>query len=264
MGFLRKFATSLNFLAYERFTESKISDSFKYLAKIILVFFVISCLLYIPKLITLSDKLDKDLGKFSNLTIKVDGDQKEPVILFEKDSRRMVTIDKESNATEVAEGKYLVTSENVVKKTWLGTEVTSIEGYSNVIAHKDFYKAALFVLLLFILPGIILFGYLACLIKYIVLALIVSFLILIVVRLIRYEIAYRQVLNATIYAFTITVMVELLIMPFGDIIPYVRVGWVALLLGIIWASLGVSRIGFFDRRKGGSQKARRRGYIELE
>ena len=63
---------------------------------------------------------------------------------------------------------------------------------------------------------------------------------------------------------TIAIMLEAVLKPF-IYIPYIGVNGVALIAGIVWASLGVSRIGFFERRKSsGGQKTRRRGYIELE
>lgn len=263
MNFLRTFASSLNFLSYERLSEARIKDTFKYLAKLVLVFFIIFCLLMIPRIVKLSGTLDKEIGKFSTFQLNTNLTQKEPIVLYGRDSRMMVTIDSTSNATTVAKGKYLITSDNVVKKSWLGTEVTSIEGYSDVLKHKEFYKKLAFILVGLALPGIILFGYVGYLIKYIILSLIVSFFILIFSRLLRYEVSYKQIFNSTVYGMTIAVILEAVLKPFIHI-PYIGVSGVALIAGIIWASVGVSRIGFFERKKGGGQKTRKRGYIELE
>jgi len=263
MNFLRTFTSSLNFLSYDQLAESKTKDTFKYLAKLVLVFFIIFCLLMIPKLVSLSKTLDNELNKFSALQLKTNITQKEPIVLYGKNNMMMVTIDTASNATTVAKGRYLVTSENVVKKSWLGTDVTSIKGYSDVLKHKDFYKKLVYILVGLAIPGVILFGYVGHLVKYIILSLIVSFFILIAVRLLRYEVSYRQVFNSTVYGMTIAVVLEAVLKPFITI-PYIGVGGVALVAGIVWASLGVSRIGFFERKKGGGQRARRRGYVELE
>lgn len=262
MGFLRTFVSSLSFPSYERLAGSKLKDTFKYLAKLVLVFLVICCLLYIPQVINFSKDVDKTLDKFSNLTVTVESAQKAPVVLLEKDKGRMITIDTTSNATSIDNGRMLITSENIIKKSWLGTSITSIRGYSDVLAHREVYKGLAFMLLLIAVPSIIAFGYIGYLIKYIALSLIVSFLIFVFIRVIRYEVTYKEVFNSTVYAMTIAVMIELLLKPFGIYIPYIRVEGIAILLAIVQASLGISRLGFFTKKE--AKRMRRRGYIELE
>lgn len=258
MGFLRQFVSSLNFFSYTRLSDEKLKSSFKYLAKLVLVFFILSCLLSIPKLITLSNEIDDELDKFSSLTVTVNSTQEEPITLFE--NNYMITIDTGSNATDIEEGKMLITSDYIIKKRWFGTEKTSIQGYSNVLEHKNFYKGLVFILVALAVPGVILFGFLFYLIKYLVFALILSFILLVVMRLIKSDISYKQILNISIYALTIAVVVELLLKPFGVQIPFIRIEGLAVLLGVVQAALGLSRAGISSRRG----KKIKKGYIEME
>lgn len=258
-GFLRALLRCLNPRSYFELSDLKLKQSFSYLVKLIFFAFVIMCLLYLPFLATFSSKMEEKLKDFDVLLIKINSSMKKPVIFFEN-TNKQVTIYTNSNATEFEKGKALITQDSIVKKRFLfGYETKNITGYSDVLAHKSFYIGMATLLFIALLPTILISLFAFYLLKYVVIAFIVSFVALIVVRLIRYEVDYKSLLNITIFALTPSVLIELFTRPFNIIIPYFRIHWIGYIISLIYIIYGISQTGYFDKER---KYKKRRGYLE--
>ncbi len=261
MKFFRKIVASFNPIDYEDLAAENVKSSFFYLAGIMLLAFVIMSLLFIPQALNISHTIDANLANFNSLKLSTDISQKSPLALGKEGD---FVIDLNSNATDVQKGT-LVTSSRVIQHSWLGTSVYDISGYSDIVAHKDFYKGLAYRLLALMLPSLLILGYLYFLVKFAVLILLVSFVALIIVRISRYEVSFKSILNSTVYASTAAILVEMFTMPFKIPIPYFRIEWMGYILSLVFLYLGIREIGFFEKKeKNRYAKRRQKGYIELD
>ncbi len=258
-GFLRALLKCLNPKAYFELSDLKLKQSFSYLVKLIFFAFVIMCLLYIPFLVTFSSKMEDKLKGFDSLSVKINSSMKKAVVFFEN-TNKQVTIDTNSNASEFEKGKLLITQDSIIKKRFLfGYEAKNITGYSDVLAHKNFYIGMATLLFIALLPTILILLFVFYLLKYIIISFVVSFISLIIIRLIRYELDYKSVLNITIFALTPSVIIELFTRPFNIIIPYFKIHWIGYIISLIYIIYSIIQTGYFDREK---KYKKRRGYLE--
>lgn len=259
LGFLRTVGSALNPGAYFSLSESKIKNTFKYLIKLIFFAFVIMCLLYIPFLVQLPAKIDDLFGTFSVLNVTINTTMKQPIVLFPNDPGMMITIDTSSNATQLSQGSVLLTNDYLIRKRFLfGQEVINLGGYSNLLAHRDLYRGIAIIAFAALLPTILVLTFLYFLVKYLVIGIVASLLALIVVRVVRYEIDYKSILNISLYATTISVFVELFTTPFDIVIPYIKIAWIGYLLSLFYLIYGIRETGFFDKEH---RLKKRRGYL---
>jgi len=248
-GFIRAVFRCFNPNAYFELSNLKIKQSLSYLLKLLFFVFVVMLILYIPFLIKFQSKIDDKLNNFNTLSIKINASMKKPIVFFENTNKQLI-INTNANTTEFENGMFLITNDSFVKKRFLfGYEVKNMTGYSNVLEHRDFYKGIVTLMFILLLPSILIILFLFYSIKYFIMAFVVSFLSLIIVRLIRFEIDYKSILNITIFSLTPSILFELIIKPFNITIPYFKIHWIGYIVSLFYLVYGISQTGYFDREK---------------
>jgi len=248
---------------YDDFSEQKAGRSVKYFFKLMIMGTILLFLFAIPVFMKFSENFDSSLSKFNSLAMPPAYSMKEPVVFFRGDSQKQITIDLASNATTIESGKMLVTNHSIIQRSWLGSEVTNITGYSNVLEHRETYKSLLSVALLFMLPSLIVLAYVAFGIKFLLMILAVSFAVFVISRVARFEISYLNCFNCTLYPFTIAILFSMIVFPYNIHFSFVRVEWLGYALSVLLTIVGIQSVGYFGKKPEKGERAKRRNYIEL-
>lgn len=244
--FLAEIGRRFNPRAYEEFSEYKLKHSLAFLAKLLAAAIVLEFILFIPILARLPAVVDATLDKFYVLEIKPNISIAEPIIF--KFGKTELVIDSE-NATAPERG-ILVTPHKIVKSSWRGIEERNLTGLSNVLANRQSYKSVLWGLLVLVLPGALVLSYLSSFIVTLLFSAAIAFIALIVVRLIRFEINYKHILNMTLATFTAPILIDALTEPFVLQFPWLiwmqLAGYALMLFYIVF---GIRSVGFFERER---------------
>ncbi|MEM4336768.1 MAG: DUF1189 family protein [Candidatus Woesearchaeota archaeon] len=248
---------------YDDFAEQKVGRSIKYFLKLMILGTILLFIFSIPKLINFSESFDKSLSKFNYLTISLNYSMKEPLIFFEGDNKKQITIDLNSNATTINKGKILVTNSSIIKRSWFGSSWTNTTGYSNIITHKETYKNFFIGFILFMLPSLMLLAYIVFAIKFFIIILLVSFLTFVIARTIRFEVDYLHCFNCTLYPFTIAILLSMMLFPYNIHYGFFRVEWLGYIVSVIFLAIGIQSVGYFSRKPEKRDKIRRKSYVEL-
>ena len=106
------------------------------------------------------------------------------------------------------------------------------------------------------LPSILLVLYLYNLIKFSVVILLAAFIAFVITRAMRYYTTFTQILKVSVYAITLTVMIDLLTRPFSLNLYYAHYA-----LFVVFLIFGISKIGQFEKKP---KKDQMRGkYIDM-
>ena len=235
-NFFRTLLLSLNPGKYDILSERLTKDSLKYFVLMVLFIFIVSALLFIPKLATLPKYLEDEFSGFEQLEVNVEQGMKEPVVLTE--NHPLIIIDTEGKTKEF--DNVLVTNKGIYIKTLFGIKKISTEGYSNLLEKKD--KISNFLLLIFImmLPMLLLLAFVYFLVKYFLIVILALILGFIIARLIKFEIKVSELFRIGLYATTVMAVVELITLPFVPFVYYAQY----ILFGIYFI-LGAIKSGNF-------------------
>jgi len=251
--FLKSFFKSMNPGAYEELVEEPMKKSMKYVPKLIFFGFIIMILLSIPYMMTLPSYINNEFSKFSSFKVTTDINTTSPVILTDKFN--FLRVDTTQNAT-IGNSKILLTKNSVQNKPlpclafdalcifYPNTiEIKDTKGYSNILSYKEEYSNLAFFIILAMLPSILLILYLYNLIKFSAIIFIAAGFSFIITRSIRYYTTFSQLLKVSIYAITITVMIDLVTRPFS-----LNLYGAHYAIFLVYLVFGISKIGQFEKK----------------
>lgn len=258
-GLRRFFGTiikSLNPFSYEELVlQSSIYYAYKYLAGLLLLAVLLMAVAGIPVVMDFDSALDKQLDKFNSLKISADFETKDPVLLPTKSPK--LIIDSQANRSSIGNRLIYITPSamevkpkpcvwfkpaciyyNLVKQT----EKKDLTGYSDVLAHKEWYRELAYKIFILMVPGILLLHYVLFGFKYLLITGIAALLGLMICRAIRFEVLMRDVVKVAVFAITLTALVELITSPLK--LNLFNIQYAVYLFYFIF---GLSRVGYFMR-----------------
>jgi len=262
--FFRTLGKSFGLSSYRELSERKTSDSSKYFLKLMLFASIVMFLAAIPAFVHFSRNIDLAMNNFDSLKLSINASSKGPIIIFPGDQSREVTIDWESNATQLNESQYLVSKDRILKKTFFGTQYTNLTGFSDVLTHKNVYKTALVTLLVFLIPSMFVGAYVIFGIKFFLMILALAIIGFIAARTMRFDIEFKNCFNIAIYAATIGILVEMISFPYNISIPYFRIEWIGYAISVLFFVYGAKSSGYFEERRNREREmGHRKRYIPI-
>lgn len=239
---------AFNPIKYDALVGQSKRKALWYFCRMVFLVFIITSLLMIPNLFTLPDYLKEEIGKFDQLKVNVEYQQKEPVVITK--NMPILTVDTVNEHQDITEGTILITKNAVFYRllpfghgTKIQTaEENSLQGFNIIL--MILFIAALPVLLI----GVFLYG----LLKYLFIILLVAVIALIVARFVRYGLTFKEVFNISMFAGTPLVVLGLLTKPF---IP--SLGYLEYVIFLAYFFLGCVKVGDFEevkRRSAGREK----------
>lgn len=262
--FFRTLGKSFSLFSYQALSERKTSDSSKYFLKLMLFASIVMFLAAIPAFVNFSKNIDLAMNNFNSLKLSINASSKGPIIIFPGDKFREVTIDWESNATQLNESHYLVAKDRILKKTLFGTQYTNLTGFSDALAHRDAYKTGLVTLVVFLMPSMFVGAYVIFGIKFILMILGLAVVGFIAARTMRFDIEFKNCFNIAIYSATIGILIEMISFPYNISIPYFRIEWIGYAISVLFFAYGVKSSGYFEERRNREREiGHRKRYIPI-
>ncbi|PLW79318.1 hypothetical protein C0585_08285 [Candidatus Woesearchaeota archaeon] len=236
--FLRTAIASLNPNLYSTLCQRSYKKTVIYFLLLILTFTLLSFILSSPSIIKFYSSFDENLEKIDNLGASFQASTQGEVILL---SNPLIVVDSSRNSTN---GEYLLITDDIIyKRKIFGYKEIKTDDLNLVQTLKE-SKLLIILFLVLSLPTFIFLFTLFNVIKYLLLAILISLVALIIIRLLGYDISTRQIFDSSLYSIIILLLAKILLIinfKYVNLIPLLLyVGWYILVLIL----LNDSKIGF--------------------
>lgn len=212
---------SLNPYNYQELSEYKFSTALKYYLFIVFFTVILTSLMFIPFLYSTGSFVSDSVGHFENLTVSSNFQLREsfnlmsdPVIRFEAEKKNITN-------------EFVLISPDYIshKRYWFFGAQEDIPITHGVdVADSARAKTLITLGIFFILPAIFFWGTIFSLVYFAVIILITMLFVLIITGLMRISVEFMRLLKLCIFASTIFVLIQLLLLPFF------RIFWLPLLV----------------------------------
>jgi hypothetical protein len=140
---------------YRQLADKPFHKSLGYLSRLLLVAFLIAGVLFVPRLFTLKDTLESELGKFETFAMSGNVTQSAPVTVPKHNPWLVVDLNANLNLTK----EIIVIDNQTVQYRFLGIKRLPREQLKNVASNRPGVSAFISAILLLMLPGIALLLY---------------------------------------------------------------------------------------------------------
>ncbi|MCB9359489.1 DUF1189 family protein [Candidatus Woesearchaeota archaeon] len=224
-GFWKSIIESFGVFKYKELSKAEFGESFSYFITFFSIMSVVALLIAIPFLIKMPGMVKTELEKADEFTVNVTVESEQP--LYFPSERPLFSI--VNNDTE-SKGLLSFTKKKLIYNFFPGIQPSvNIESYSNVKENSEDAANLALVLIFLIAPSIIIYTYLFNLVKYILIALILSMITKVVMSAMRKKIKYKKLWSATMYSLTPLILIEMVMLPFN-----IPLFFIPLILYIIW------------------------------
>ena len=182
-----EYLKALNPLSYKTLTRNR----YKHLLSIILVFLLLSLILFtvllVPKTLYLKHHINKNLNLFNNLNIEIEAEHNERITINTNPS---IVVDL-NNADPIA-GDIMITKDKVYVNAWPLQAEANLKNYSNLKQRSDSLSSIMVFFSLLMLPGILIITAIFFIIESIIFALLFSLLGLAVLRAFKRDLQLKK------------------------------------------------------------------------
>ena len=234
MGLKQLFYTifkSVNPDSYDELNEQSIPYALKYFFFITFISILVMFILFIPIFFSFPAFFDQKTANFEKLDLNLSFALKEPINLLSDPLIRVGNPDD-----NITDARLLITEDSIYYKSFfLFGKTKSIPLETNInIKSSETIKSGLMNLLLFLLPSFIFWSIIFFCIYFFVVILFTFLLALLIVWAFRMSISALSLFKTSIYASTIMIALQLIIMPFYRIIFIpVFAYWILMLIIIL-------------------------------
>jgi hypothetical protein len=234
--FLKNFLHSFNPKKHKTLSEQLFKVSFKHFFYILVIFFVIMMILYSPKIASLPNTLENEIGNFAHLELNANYSINK-VIQWPNDKPKVKIDLINENVTQGKE--WLLVSKGLIGIK--GMKDIASDDLSNVKSGKvGKFLTSIFVLML---PALIVLAFVYHFLKYLILILIVSLIAMLIVKLGKFHIDKKQILNICFFS-SFWLMLGMIFKPIGFFSYYAQI-----VLFLIFCFLGILFTGSFVQHK---------------
>lgn len=237
--FITTVITSLNPKKYDILEIRPLGAAVGYFFLMIFAAFIVMCLLWLPNLLTAGDYVSEQFDKFSELSIEVVYEQKEPIIITK--DYPVIIIDTLHDYDEIEQGVLLITENKTLYRPFPFMRTQVLQDTKNLAQNNDQASVFLTILVLLMLPMVLAFAYLYFAIKFSIVIIIATIIGYIFVGLLRFQISFEQLVKVAMYASTIMVTISLLSKPFTPDVSYLEY----LAFAVVYI-LGIIKVGEFE------------------
>ncbi len=211
------------------------------------ILFALMLLLFVPAVLLGAAGLQAKLAGFDAFTLGGNFSASEPVVLLRTPD---IVVDLTGDAAMTNE-EVLFTKEGVSWKPWLLFGETS-RTWDEISDLTGASRGALFLFLLFLAPSLAFWAGTLFLVGYLLIAIVASIFAFTLPRVWRHKVPYATALKLCLFAATVMMAVELLLLPFY------RNWWLPVLLYVVFLAIGIALVG--DRElSGGKGKDAKKG-----
>jgi hypothetical protein len=210
---------------YEMLSKKSIEEGIKYFFILITIMLTISLLLSTKNFLEIPNSLKTELSKVEEFKIDIDYNSSEPLYFPSKNPYLSIV----NNISE-SKGKLVIyDGELLYKPLPFITKNISFHEYNDLKQSSSEVAKIFGIILILILPTLLIYLYAYHIIRYFIIALIISLVAKIILLITRKRIKYKRLFSATLFSLTPLIILERLITPFYSSITYIL-----LILYVIW------------------------------
>ncbi len=183
---------------------------------IILIGFIGMTLVALPKFIAIPDYLQSKMQSFDKFDVKLDVEMNSPMVLTTREPEIVVdTSGKLTNVTTVMKHAHIfITNDSLYYKLLFKPEKIELAKYKDILKEKRNYSTLVYYLIIFAMPSLLFMSFIIILVRYLLITHIAAAAGFIITRLAGYAIDFKTLFNSALYASTVMILPELLLLPF--------------------------------------------------
>lgn len=189
---------------YHQLADRSFWGSLGYMSKVLFIAFVISGILFLPKLFLLKDSIESELSKFEVFGISGNVTQSSPIAVPQHNPWVVVDLNSNLNLSK----EIFVIDKETVKYRFISPKSIPREQLKNPGTNRAGVSRFLTALIIMLLPGIALLLYVRMWLKYFLYVLVFGTLFFIIMELSRRRLRWKQMLNIACHALTPVVFIE--------------------------------------------------------
>lgn len=210
--FLKNIPRTFHPDTYVEFSRRSFREAISYFISMVLVAFFIMTLLFLPKAAFLPGMVSQEFTHFDKLEVDPIIEMSEP---FEIDiNGPFLKVDTTQNHTERGEESILITRETAFFSILFKDYEIDLNTYEDVKSNQDAFFTMFWLFIVLMMPSLLFILYIAMLVKYILLILVLSALAFGAIKIAKRKLRFSQILNIGIYSSTVPLTIEAVTRPY--------------------------------------------------
>jgi hypothetical protein len=229
-NFIKDIVFSFNPRYLDAATNKKFGHAVGYFTMILAFAFIIMMILYAPKVGLLPGYVSEQISKFDAITVSGKAEMNTPIHIPEK--KPMVTIDMTGADAKPTTERVLITKDYVLYNILSGTKKVETKQLLEPTEHKPIVSQLLALIIIFILPSIVFYSFIALWIKYFILILLAGTIIFLLSELTHYRRKWVKTVKLACFAAGPVIAVEIISIPFNTdwLVPLTRIAGIPIYL----------------------------------
>lgn len=191
---------------YKQLSEQPLRKSLFFMSKILLIAFLITGVLYLPKVALLKGTIEDELSKFEMFKLEGNVTQSDAVTIPRHNP--WVVIDLNRNLTLTKE--FFVIDQNTVQYRVFSPRTVPREQLKDIKEYRASASRFFTIVLLLMLPGIALLLYIRTWLKYYFILLVMASFFFVITELTRHRLKWKQVANIVAHTLTPVIFIEVI------------------------------------------------------
>ena len=221
--FLKEIIYSFNPRKLDKYTNRSFGHCIGYFTMILAFAFVIMMVCYAPQVGLLTGFVSEQISKFD--AINVSGSVDMNTAIHVPETKPVLTIDMTGENVKPTTQRVIITKDYVTYNLLKGTQKVNTKQLLEPTKNKPIVSQVLALFIIFILPSIVFYSFLALWIKYFLLVLIVGTLAFLLLDLTQYRKKWVKTIKLACFAVAPVIAIEVISIPFNTdwLIPLFRI-----------------------------------------
>ena len=211
--FLKEIVYSFNPKKLNQYTDRSFGHCVGYFTMILAFAFVIMMVCYAPQVGLLTGFVSDQISKFDAINVSGSASMNTPIHIPEKNP--VFTIDMTGEEVKPTTQRVIVTKEYVRYSLLKGPQKVEAKKILEPTENKPIVSQLLALLIIFILPSIVFYSFIALWLKYFILVLLAGTIIFLLAELTSYRKSWTKTVNLACFAAGPVIAVEIISAPFN-------------------------------------------------
>ncbi|MBI4146016.1 DUF1189 family protein [Candidatus Woesearchaeota archaeon] len=189
---------------YKELSELHLHRSLGFMSKILFLVFILTGILFLPKVFMLRGTIESELSKFDVFSVSGNVSQSDRVNVPRSNPWVVVDLNKDLNLSK----ELFVIDKDDIQYRFFGIKRIPREQVRELSNNRAAASRFLAIMLLLMLPGVALLLYLRAWLKYFLMVLVFGTFFFIVLDLTKYRLRWKQMLNVAAHAVAPIILIE--------------------------------------------------------
>ncbi|MBW3001832.1 DUF1189 family protein [Candidatus Woesearchaeota archaeon] len=232
--FIKEIVHSFNPRKLDKYTNRSFGHCVGYFTMILAFAFVIMMVCYAPQVGRLTGFVSEQMSKFDAINVSGSVDMNSAIHIPEK--KPVLTIDMTGEDVKPTTQRVIITKDYVLYSLLKGTEKVGTKQLLEPTKNRPIVSQVLALFIIFILPSIVFYSFIALWIKYFLLILIIGTLTFLLLDLTQYRKKWVKTIKLACFAAAPVIAIEVISIPFNTdwLIPLFRIVGISIyVIGIV-------------------------------